>query len=188
MSVLGEQEPTDPQDPLHYAPRRRVERSGIRLSTVSSAVDETKFDRSFRDASSSPFAPADAVGVGEALRRRLDPQVVPEPAAFAQERSRRRELLMVGGGIAAAVGVAAVVALLLVTVMPVSRDSGTGSSSTAAAGFAQPRGDDTAKPAPSQFRSLLVLDEGNQAVTHEQSERLLEQFVQWRQKADSAQH
>ena len=186
MSVLGEQEPTDPQDPLHYAPRRRAERSGIRLSTVSSAVDETKFDRSFRDASSSPFAPADAVG--EALRRQLDPQVVPEPAEFAQERSRRRELLMVGGGIAAAVGVAAVVALLLVTVMPVSRDSGTGSSSTAAAGFTQPRGDDTAKPALSQVRSLLAPDEGDQAVTHEQSKRLLEQFVQWRQKADSAQH
>lgn len=185
MSVLGEQEPTDPQDPLYYAPPRRAERSGIRLSTVSSAVDETKFDRSFRDASSSPFAPdAD----GEALRRQLDPQVVPEPAAFAQERSRRRELLMVGGGIAAAVGVAAVVALLLVTVIPVSRDSGTGSSSTAAAGFARTRGDDTAKPALSQFRSLLVLDEGDQAVTHEQSQRLLEQFVQWRQKTDSAQH
>jgi hypothetical protein len=192
MSVLGEQEPTSPQDPLHYAPRRRAEGSGPRLSTVTSAVGETKFDGPFRvGASISPFAPSSSLdaqledAVSESLRRHLDPQVVPEPPAFAQQRSRK--WLMVGGGIAAAVGVAAVVALLLVTVMPVSRDGGARSGLAAAVGFAQPRGDNAAKSALSQFRSVLVSGEGDQAATREQSERLLQQFVQWRQKADSAQ-
>jgi hypothetical protein len=183
MSVFSEQEPTGPQDLLHYAPRRRGDRSGIHLRTVTSSVGETKFDRPFRfDASSSPFAPSGSLdaeledAIGETLRRHLDPQMLPEPAAFARERSRRNKLLK-GGGIAFAVGVAAIVALLLVTVMPISRDRGAGSGFVAAAEFALPFG--TAK---------LVSGEGDHAVTHEQSEQLLERFIQWRQKADAAQH
>ncbi|WP_157450536.1 hypothetical protein [Bradyrhizobium sp. ARR65] len=191
MSVLSEQEPTSPHDPLHYAPRRRAERSGIRLSTVTSAVGETQFDSPFRvDTSSSPFSPSLDVpfedAIGESLRRHLDPQVMPEPAAFARDGSRRRKWLMVGGGIAAGVGVAAVAALLLVTLMPASRDGGARSGFAATA--AQPRGDDAAKTAISQFRSVLVSGEGDQAVTREQPQQLLERFMQWRQKTDSAQH
>ena len=76
MSVFSEQEPTNPQDLSHYAPRRRGERSGVHLRTVTSSVGETKFDRPFRvDASSSPFAPSvsslDAQleeAIGESLR------------------------------------------------------------------------------------------------------------------------
>ena len=44
---------------------------------------------------------------------------------------------------------------------------------------------DTSKPALSEFRALLVAGEGGQAFTHEQSERLLQQFVQWGQKPNS---
>jgi hypothetical protein len=191
MSVFGEQEPTNPQDPLYYAPRRRGERSGIRPWSVTSSVDETKFDPPFRvDASSRPFAPSVSLdaqledAIGEALRRHLDPEMVPEPAAFVQERSRRNKWLMVGG-VAFAVGVAAIVAQLLVTVMPISQDRGAGSGFAAVAGFALPRG--AAKPALSQ--SVLVSGEGgDHAVTPEQSEQLLERFIQWRQKADAAPH
>lgn len=185
MSVFREQEPISPQDPLYYAPRRRAERSGVRPSAVTSAVGETKFDRPFSiDASTSPFArpaPLDTEledAIGESLRRHLSPQVVPEPAEFVPERPRRRKSL-VFGGIVAAVGIAAIVAGILVTVMSQSRDRGLGLGSASAA--------DSAKPALSQFRSVLAPSENDSAATGEQSERLLDRFEQWRQKSDAAQ-
>jgi hypothetical protein len=194
MSVFSEQEPTNPQDPLHYAPRRRGERTGVHLRSVASSVGETKFDRPFRvDPASSPFASSASLdaeledAIGQTLRRHLEPQVMPEPAAFVRERSRRNKWLT-GGGVVIAVGVAAVVALLLVTVMPVWRDHGAGSGLAAAVEFALPHGGDAAKSGSSQARSALVSNEANQAVTHEQSQQLLDRFIQWRQKTDAAQH
>jgi hypothetical protein len=124
--------------------------------------------------------------IGESLRRHLAPQLMPEPTAFVQERSRRNKLLMVGGGIVFAVGVAAIVAALLVTVMPISRDRGAGSGIAAAAEFAFTGG--AAKPGSSQFRSVVVSGDSDHTLTHEQSEQLLDRFVQWRQKTDAAQH
>ena len=93
MSVFSEQEPTNPQDLSHYAPRRRGERSGVHLRTVTSSVGETKFDRPFRvDASSSPFAPSvsslDAQleeAIGESLRRGGDDVI---DVAMAQVAAR----------------------------------------------------------------------------------------------------
>ena len=196
MSVFSEQEPTNPQDLSHYAPRRRGERSGVHLRSVTSSVGETKFDRPFRvDASSSPFAHSasslDAQleeAIGESLRRHLDPQILPEPPAFARERPRRNNFLTVGSGIALAVGVAAAVAVLVVLVMPGSRDRSTGSGLAAAMEFVLPRADNAAKSAHSQSRPVLVSSDSNQAVTHEQSDQMLDRFVQWRQKVDAAQH
>ena len=193
MSVFSDDEPTSPQDPLHYAPRRRGERSSMRLRTGTSPIGETKFDRPFSiEASNSPFGPSGSYDAeftdafSESLRRHLDPQVMPEPAAFVQERSRRNTWLRMGGGIALAVGAAAVAALLLVTtVMPVSRDRGAVSGLAAAAEFALPHW--PAKRAPSQPRSLPASSGRDQAMTHEQSEQLLERFIQWRQKTDAAQ-
>jgi hypothetical protein len=193
MSVFSDEEPTGPQDPLHYAPRRRGERSGMRLRTATSPIGETKFDRPFSiEASSSPFGPSESLDAefadafSESLRRHLDPHVMPEPAAFVRERSRRKTLLRMGGGIALAVGAAAVAALLLVTmVMPASRDRGAVAGLAAAAEFALPHW--PAKPAPSQPRSLPVSSGSDQALTHQQSEQLLDRFIQWRQKTDAAQ-
>lgn len=193
MSVFSDEEPTSPQDPLHYAPRRRGERSGMRLRAATSSIGETKFDRPFSiEASNNPFGPSGSLDAefadafSESLRRHLDPQVMPEPTAFVQERSRRNTWLRVGGGIALAVCAAAVAALVLVTtVMPVSRDHGAVSGLAAAAEFALPHW--PAKPAASQPRSLPAASGGNQALTHEQSEELLGRFIQWRQKTDAAQ-
>ena len=194
MSVFSEQEPTSPQDPLHYAPRRRGERSSIHLRTVTSSVGKTKFDHPFRvDGLNSPFAQSGSLdaeledAIGQTLRRHLDPQVMPEPAAFVRERARQNKLWM-GGGIIFAVGVAAIAALLLVRVVPVWRDHGAASGVAAAMEFALPRGGAPAKPALSQSRSVLVSGESDQAMTHEQSQQLLERFIQWRQKTDDAQH
>src|ERR1700743_3343710 len=137
MSVFNEQEPTNPQDLLHYAPRGRSgsERAGTYLRPPASTVSETKFDRPFRtDASNSPFAPSASLdagledAIGETLRRHLAPQVMQEPT-FGQQRSRRRNSsLRVGAGIAVAIGLAAAAALFVVKVLPVSQTfSSTGS-------------------------------------------------------------
>jgi len=85
---------------------------------------------------------------------------------------RRRAWL----GIGAAVGIAAIAAAAFATLT--SHD---GTSLAVAA----PAQDDAAKPALAQFRSLIVASDGDQTFTHEQSERLLQQFEQWRQKADA---
>ncbi len=181
MSVLSEQGPTNPQDPLHYAPRKLNERPEARLSTVSSAVGETHFDRLAKlDAARRPalssLGPELENAVYESLRRQLNPEAVPEPPALAQERTPRRSFL-IG---AAAVGVAAVAALLFVTLT--SRDNTGALFAAATSGLSQAHEDDAVKSALAQFRPLLVSSEGEHAFTHEQSEQLLEQFMQWRQK------
>jgi hypothetical protein len=75
--------------------------------------------------------------------------------------------------------------LLVVIVVPGSRDRSAGSGLAAAMEFVLPHADNAAKH--SQSRSVLVSGDGNQAVTHEQSEQLLDRFVQWRQKVDATQ-
>jgi hypothetical protein len=66
---------------------------------------------------------------------------------------------------------------------PSAKDKIPGASFATAS--SQPRQLDTSKPALSEFRALLVAGESGQAFTHEQSERLLQQFVQWGQKPNS---
>lgn len=186
MSAFSEQEPISPQDPLHYAPRRRGERSNTHLRSVTSSAGE-RFNppAPFNvDALDSPFAlPAslDAEfedAFGQTLRRHLDPQVMPEPAEFIRERPRRNKLWM-AGSIVFAVGVAAIAALLLVRVLPAWRDHGAVSGLAAAMEFALPH-----EAAPAAPRSIPVSGEGN----HEQSQQLLERFIRWRQKTDASQH
>jgi hypothetical protein len=89
-------------------------------------------------------------------------------------------------GVAAAIVVSAAVALAYVTMFPAAKDKVPGASLATTA--SQPRQtEDRSKPVPAlaQFRGLLVAGESGQAFTHEQSEQLLQQFMQWRQKADS---
>ena len=194
--LLNEQEPTSPQNPLrptpqdpsYYAPRRRAERLGSRLSSLG----ETQFDGPVGvEGASSPFSVSASLSaqledaVSESLRRRLDPRSVPEPVEFTPERAQRHTLLIVAGGSALVLGVAAIVALLLFTVIPTLRGGGEGSSSGVAASIAQPPESNQAKPASSQFRSLS--GESDPAVTRGEAERLLQKFVRWGQKTDSAQ-
>lgn len=197
MSVLlNEQEPSSPQDPLrptpqdpsYYAPRRRAERLGTRLSSLS----ETPFDRPVGvEGANSPFSVSASLSaqledaVGESLRRHLDPRLVPEPVEFTPERAQRHTLLIVGGAFTLVLGVAAIVALLLFTVVPTLRDGGAGSTSGAAASAGQRPESDQATPAPSQFRTLS--GESDPAVTRGEADRLLQKFVRWGQKTDPAQ-
>lgn len=196
MSVPSEQpseRPTNPQDPLHYAPPRRfTERTEPRLAAVVGDIQAT--DRAGRpegvgrqEPLGRSVAPSTLNAklenaVYESLRRQIEPEVVPEPSDFKRERSQRA-LIGVVIGVAAAIVVSAAVAVVFVTMFPAAKDKIPGASFATAS--TQQRQVDTAKPALSEFRALLVAGEGGQAFTHEQSERLLQQFVQWRQKADS---
>jgi hypothetical protein len=181
MSALSEETPTNPQDPLHFAPRRTSLRPELRLSTVSSTIGETAFDRPSRPelvgrASPSPTSLSAELeqAVFESLRRQMDPEVIPEPPGIDGRLWRRAWL-----GVGAAVAIAAVAATLFVTLTP--RDEAGAFFTTAAS----PAQDDATRPALAQFRSLIAASDGEQSVTHEQSERLLQQFMQWRQKVDA---
>ena len=184
MSVMSEEPPTNPQDPLHYAPRRSNPRPELRLSNVSSAVGETPFDRAPKPEPVRRVPPPPPTlsaeienAVFESLRRQMDPEVVPEPPAVETRVGRRAWL-----GIGAGIGVAAIAAALFVAFAPREEAGGSFAAATPA-----PAQDDAMKSALEQFRALMAAsnDGGDQAITREQSERLLKQFMLWRQKADA---
>jgi hypothetical protein len=194
MSTYSEHGNLNPNDPMYYAPRWLRERSAFRLSPSS----ETNSDRPRLPVTSSPsFDSLCEEAVSKALRSPLDPEVIHEPEGFVRELDRRIALINVAGRFAAAVGVAALVALFFVIMVPTSRgyarqpDGGASSfsgllQSMKTALYLTPRREDDSKPALSEFQSLLASTKTSQPVnTPEQSETLLRQFVQWRQKTDS---
>jgi len=188
MSAMSEESPVptnNPQDPQYYAPRRASERVEPRLASVN----DMAFERAARPEPPSRTLPASAAlnsrlesAVYESLRRPREPEVIPAPAGYERE-ARRRTLIAIASGAAAAFAVAAVAALLFVTVYPKEMDIGRLFASAAQPALSQSQADD--KPALSQFRALVAGNGGSQNYTHEQSERLLQRFVQWRQKAVS---
>ena len=197
MSTLSPEDHLSPHNPLYYAPRRLRERS--ELPSLSPA--ETKTDRLRRLAStSSPSSSSssyDALLVGavaDALRHPLEPEVIQEPPGYVSERDRRKTVLRVAGRFAGAIGAAAVVALFFVIMVPASQDHARqpdGSGSVMAgildsvkAAFNPPRQkDEDLKPAASEFETILASSRTEQpVVTHEQSETLLQQFLQWQKK------
>ena len=194
MSSLSEQDHLNPNDPRYYAPRWLRERSALRLSPSS----ETNSERARLPVSSSPsFNALYEEAVSKALQSPLDPEVIHESPEFVNELDRRLAMIRVARRFAAAVGIAALVALFFVIMVPASRDyarpaDGGASSfsgiwqSIRTALYQPPRRDDDAKPALSEFQTLLASTRTSPPViTHEQSETLLQQFLQWHQKPDS---
>jgi hypothetical protein len=103
---------------------------------------------------------------------------------------RRAALFSVAARVAAVAGVVAVVALLFVIMKPAQRQSVAGSTpsditgSTTAAPPHSSQGDVGSKPALTQFKTLLA-SPPSQPATHEQSQQLLHQFLQWGQKTNT---
>jgi hypothetical protein len=120
---------------------------------------------------------------------------------------RRAALFSVAARVAAIAGVVAVVALLFVIMKPASRQSVAGSTPSDITGstttaplqssqgdveskpaLADPpqssQGDVGSKPALAQFKALLA-SPPSQPATHEQSQQLLQRFLQWRKKANT---
>jgi hypothetical protein len=192
MSAYSEQDYLNPNDPTYYAPRWLRERSKLRLSASS----EPGSERRRRPVYSSPAH--DSLleeALPEALRRPLDPEVIHEPPEL-RELDRRTALISVAGRFGAAVGVSALVALFFAIMVPVSRDfarqpaggasSFSGILRSITAYYQPPQRHDDSTPAASEFQTILASTRTSQAViTHEQSETLLQQFLQWRQKPGS---
>ncbi|MGJ4892688.1 hypothetical protein [Bradyrhizobium sp. HKCCYLR20261] len=203
MSSLSEQNPMNPQDPLHYAPRWLRERpEAARLSLVG---DTAKAAEAAERPAPGQQGPLDArleTAVFESLRQSLNPQVMREPPDLERERDRRSVVFKIAGRFAAATGVAAVVALFFVNIVPVWRQPDASSSFVAAvqsmkslppvaADVQDVKADQTSAlperveppaPALTQFKSLLA-DAPAPAAEADTSEKpMLQQFMQWNQK------
>ena len=171
MSSQSEQEHLNPKDPLSYAPRWLREKREAEPAPAGAAFD-TQLEKA----------------VSEALRHPLDPEVIHEPEELTREL-RKIAILGVAGRFAAAAGVSALIALFFVVMIPASRSPDGFSLSTTAiieqikTALAQPGAkEDAATPAPSEIQTLLASTPNTEPVTREQSEQLLQQFVQWQQK------
>jgi Sec-independent protein translocase protein TatA len=195
MSALSEQEQVGPQDPLHYAPRRLRERPETRLPPVEEAQPDRETSPEPADRAIVSSISLDAQlenAVYASLHRSLDPEVVREPPTLPRELGNRSALFGVAGRFAAAIAVSAIIALFFVFMIPASRQPDNGSSFAAAiqsmkSAMSQVRPDeDASRPALSEFRTLLASTEASQAANREQTEKLLQQFLQWREKANSS--
>jgi len=175
MSGFGEQEPIDPDDPqLDYTPLRLSERAA-KLSRSASQAARLEPVRS--PAISRPAS--------------LGPKPINEPARRTRDLDRRAALLSVATRVAAVAVVVAVAALLFVIMKPASRQSVAGSSpsditgSTSTTPPQSNQGAVESKPALAEFKALLAPPPPSQPATHEQSQQLLQSFLQWRKKADT---
>jgi hypothetical protein len=174
MSSFTEQVPLDRDDPeLDYTPLRLSERAAKLGPSVSQGA------RSEPVRSSPISRPAS-----------LDPKATYERARHTRDLDRRAALLSVAARVAAVAGVVVVVALLFVIMKPASRQSVAGSTpsdmrgSTSTAPPQSSQGDVEWKPALAEFRALLA-SPPSQPATHEQSQQLLQNFLQWRKKAST---
>ena len=174
MSSFTEQVPLDPDDPEpDYTPLRLSERAAKLGPSVSQGA------RSEPIRSSPISRPAS-----------LDPKATNERARHTRDLDRRAALLSVAARVAAVAGVVAVVALLFVIMKPASRQSVAGSTpsdmtgSTSTAPPQSSQADVEWKPALAEFKALLA-SPPSQPATHEQSQQLLQNFLQWRKKAST---
>jgi hypothetical protein len=198
-SLSSEQDHLNPNDQLYYAPRWLRERSDPVSASPSPAAAPSAEKKS--ESLARPVSPPhsfDALleeAVAESLRHPLDPQVMNEPPGFVRELDRRMAILSVAGRFAAAIGVSAIVALFFVIMVPASRDysrqqpdadnsSVSGFLQSLKTALSQPRQkDDDAKPALAEFQAILASPPtAPPPVSREESETLLQQFVQWQQK------
>ena len=181
MSSLSEQDPLNPNDPAYYAPpllRERAAKLGRSLS------QEARSEPIRSSPISRPASLEDQDN--DALWNPLAPEVINEPAGLAWDR--RTAQLAIAAAVAGVVTVAVLLFLLMKPAPPQSVASPapsdiTGSMSTARAQSVA--GDAGSKPALEEFKALLALPPPSQPVTHEQSQQLLEDFLQWRKKVST---
>jgi hypothetical protein len=209
---LPSEEPTSPQDLLHYAPRRLRERPEQRLAAVAvedsrTGLDNKRFESSIGRISRPVSLDAQLENaVHESLRRPIDPTVVGEPrVGLTPELERQSAMFGLAGRLAMAIGAAAVIALFLVFWMPASRQADSAASLSATVQSftsalarqpqpqTQPQSEDAPKPALAEFQSLLKSTNAAQAPQNAQpaataqpdqppSDKALQQFLTWRQK------
>ena len=144
-----------------------------------------------------PFETRPEKAAPKIVRHPLDPEIIPEHPALAL---RRTEMLGAVRRFALPVGVAVIAAVFIVVMLPAWRsDSAVSSVSSVTP---PTRTDPTPmrsdpppviktevapKSALADFQGILAPTSANDPVTREQSEKLLQGFVQWRQNSESAQ-
>ena len=184
MSSLNDHDRLSPNDPEYYAPRWLRERPESWPPLSKEAGSEST------KTPTSPSASLDTQlenAVSSALWHALDPEIIHEPPGLASELDRRKAIFSIVGRFGAAIGVSAVVAAFFVIMIPAARqpESSTlaGMVGSVKAVLVQPPAkDDGPKSAKAEFQTILASTQNSPTVTREQSERLLQQFVQWRQK------
>jgi hypothetical protein len=187
--TVDQKTPLSPNDPAYYAPRVPRDADASRLPKLgetrpfrppATSITDTTLDGQLESA------------VRESLRHPLDPEAMEEPPEI-----ERGGLLGVVGRFAAAVGAAAFVALLFVIVIPSLRQQSADpsaaevidsmksalSKSELAAKPQEPQ----PQPSPELQSILASSSESAPQVSHEESEVLLKQFMQWQQKPAEAQ-
>ena len=195
MSSFSEQDPLNPNDPEFYAPPRLRERAAKLGRSLS---QEARLD----PIRSSPISlPASLENQdNDALWNPLAPEVINQPARLAWDR--RTVQLSIA---TAAAGVVMVVVLLFFIVKPAPRQLDAGSTSSEIKGSMSTaqsqsgQGDVGTKPALAEFQALagpkpaiaefqafLATVPPSQRATHEQSQQLLQQFLQWRRNTNTA--
>lgn len=191
MSATSEEVPAnsntanDPLDTLSSLARRANERAEPRLAAVSERpmprmprtdlrTTDLRTDLRF-DALRQMPAQGERLetAMSEFVQRQLRPEIVPEPAGL--KRDARRRMMFAG---AVTVAIASLVALIVVTLFPREKDI---IQSFAAAVPAAPAQSLSGEVAAAPSRPLLAEGASGESFNHEQSEQLLQQFVQWRQ-------
>jgi hypothetical protein len=193
MSRSDEPDPTNPNDLTYYAPRELRERA--------------KSPRLAQEAISEPDSPLTTYRPSSDVR----PVYLRPPSApgaihqygVLEREPRRTGLFGVAGRFAAVAAFVMVVALLFVVISPALRQSGASSTPSEITGSiksevtgsietARPQssqGQNDAKPALAEFQGFLASAPASKPATPpEQSPQLLQQFLQWRQKADSTEN
>ena len=188
--TVDQKTPLSPNDPAYYAPRVPRDVDAARLPKLgetrpfrppATSITDTTLDGQLETA------------VRESLRHPLDPEAMEEPP-----ESERGGLLGVVGRFAAAVGAAAFVALLFVIVIPSLRERPSSEPSAAevidSMKAAISKSEQAAvrshevQPLPSQELQAITASSANSSppVSHEESEALLKQFMQWQQTPTEA--
>jgi hypothetical protein len=185
MSATSEESPTNnPMDAFAPAPRRPSERPEPRLAAVGDPPlprmprIDSRIDSRI-DALRQTPAQSDRLetAMSEFVRRQLRPEAVPEPAGL--KRDSRRRIMFAGAVI---VAIASAATLIFVTLFPREKDLIQSFAAAVPAAPSPSQSSDVAAAPSPQARTLLAENDRGEAFTHEQSERLLQQFVQWRQQ------
>jgi len=181
MSRSDQPDPTNPNDLAYYAPR------GLRERAKSPPLTQEAISES--DRSLTSYRPSSDV-------RPVYLRPPSAPGAIQQygvlERDQRRTVLFgVAGRFAAVAAVVVIVAVIFIVVSPALRQSGASSTSSEITGSiktARPQStqeENGSKPALAEFQGVLASAPASKPATPEQPPQLLQQFLQWRQKANS---
>jgi hypothetical protein len=195
MRGTNEPEPVGPHESMHDTPRRLHEKPERR----SAAADDIRVLREKRPESVrrtiSDLAALDAQlenAVYESLRRPLDSLAMGETRA--REMERRGTLFGVTGRQVASIGLSGIIALFFLIMMPTARQPDNTQLFAAAvqslttALSQQHQSETPPTPALAAFYSLLASGDTAQAAERgqpeQESDKLLQQFLQWRQNAN----